>query len=420
MFIRSNLSVNYLSTKRYLSLNNYLLFRIHFILKLVLVLLIVLSVLTSCISSSQNRVLTSGTYRMDSLGEIIPMTVMWYNVENLFDTIDNPYKNDQEFLPLGAKAWHRYRYYQKLNHLSEVIASVPSDRLTSISAISRSSNVTSTGTSIGGDYWQMMPAVIGMCEVESEQCLNDLTNRTMLKQMHYRSIITQSSDARGINIALLYDPTKIRLVNSYCLSVDSTLQTRDILVAKMSVVYQNSASADSLYLLLNHWPSRRGGAKVSSKKRAQVESVLLNEIDKIREKNAKAKIVIMGDFNTYADSKELRLFSHDYSMYRIPTEPASSIHNKLFPSLGTPSKILCEQYVITGSYLYQGRWGSLDHFFVSSNLMHQVEYSTLFVRDWMIDKAKRMGGYQPRRTYLGPRYIGGYSDHLPLLLYLTL
>lgn len=399
------------SVKRNPESNCTILCRHHFVPKLMLILLFVPFILDSCISPSQYNVFASKTFKTDSLSKGLPVTMMWYNVENLFDTIDNPYKNDQEFLPSGVKKWNHYKYHQKLNHLSEVIASTPSDRLILNFGVSQISN--------GSDYWQMIPAVIGMCEVESKQCLNDLTSKTMLKQMHYRSIITQCNDARGINIALLYDPAKVKLVKSYCLSVDSTLHTRDILVAELSVFNQNTVSSDSLYLLLNHWPSRRGGAKISGEKRIQVEGILLNEIDKIREINPKAKIVIMGDFNTYADSRELRIFSYDYLMCRVPSEPVSPIHNKIFPSLSTRSKVLCEQYAITGSYLYQGRWGSLDHFFVSSSLMNHVKYSTLFVRDWMIDKGKRMGGYQPLRTYLGPRYIGGYSDHLPLLLYLS-
>jgi len=374
---------------------------------------VVCSVFNSCapFPCSSNHILISGNYKLNDSSQGLPMTMMWYNVENLFDTIDNPFKNDQEFLPSGSKQWHRYKYVQKLNHLSEVIASIPSDQL-----------MTDTAPPIpndGSNYWQMMPAVIGMCEVESKQCLDDLTNRTMLKPMHYRSIITHSSDARGINIALLYDPMKLRLIKSYSLHVDSTLHTRDILVAEMSVFNPKSLSRDSLYLFLNHWPSRRGGPKVSEQKRIRVEQVLINEIQKVRRKNKTAKMIVMGDFNTYASSKELSIFTRDYLMCRLPAEPKSTIHNKMFPSVETRSKILCDEYAITGSYLYQGRWGSLDHVFISPNLVEHVEYSTLFVRDWMLDKGKRLGGYQPRRTYLGPRYIGGYSDHLPLLLYLT-
>jgi len=367
--------------------------------------------LCSCAPCLKCNCLTVQKCRLDSLTQGLPITMMWYNVENLFDTIDNPHKNDQEFLPSGLKEWHRYRYYQKLNHLSEVIASIPSDRLTSLSETCEVNNES--------DFWQMLPAVIGLCEVESKECLNDLTSKTMLNQLHYRSVITQCSDARGINIALLYDPTKVTLIKSYFLSVDSTLQTRDVLVAEIVIPNRQKELSDSLYLFLNHWPSRRGGSKASGKKRIQVANALAKEIHKVRERNTKAKILIMGDFNTYANSKELSMFSSNSLMYRVPTEPVSSIHKKIFSSLTTRSSILCNQYAIRGSYMYQGRWGSLDHFFVSSNLINNITYSTLFVRNWMIDKGKRLGGYQPRRTYLGPRYIGGYSDHLPLLLYLS-
>ncbi|MBT6836711.1 MAG: hypothetical protein HOA61_11765, partial [Bacteroidetes bacterium] len=195
--------------------------------------------------------------------------IMFYNVENLFDTLDDPRTNDNDFLPNGSYNWHSYRYYDKLNKIAKVVLAT------------------------GG--WDDID-LIGLCEIENRKVLDDLVFHTPLKSNKYEIIHKESPDRRGIDVALLYSRDKFKPIyyafTKIIFPFDSSIRTRDILYAKGVVL-----NRDTLHLFVNHWPSRRGGKEVSEKRRVYVASVLREKVDSILKHNASSNIVIMGDFN---------------------------------------------------------------------------------------------------------------------------
>jgi len=203
--------------------------------------------------------------------------VMFYNVENLFDTFDNPEKDDNDFLPEGAMRWTAGRYYNKLNNIAKVI--------------------TSAGE------WDT-PALVGLCEVENEKVMKDLTQYSPLRKMNYRSIITNSPDTRGINVALLYQRDKFKYLehNTYTIrfSYNARKRTRDILHVTGQVSMQ-----DTLDVFVCHFPSRRGGETESEQDRLFVASVLKAKSDSLMQIRKNACIVIMGDFNDEPSNRSL-------------------------------------------------------------------------------------------------------------------
>jgi len=302
--------------------------------------------------------------------------VMFYNVENLFDTINDPHKNDEEFLPTGIKRWNSYRYYKKLNQLSKVISAV--------------------------GEWDT-PALIGLCEVENERTLDDLTQHTPLRKMQYRYLIADSPDDRGIDVALLYQRDKFKYISHECIRIDfpknPKKKTRDVLHVTGQVI-----TGDTLDIFVCHFPSRRGGQAVSEPDRIQAAQSVRSEIDQIISIRKKPNILIMGDFNDEPSSRSISgaLIGDDTILYN------------LFAEIEKTSPI--------GSYKFQGNWELLDQIIVSSHLLQPnnpfhvlaqsaqiVDFDFLLIQD-------ANGGKRPRKTFNGPRYEGGYSDHLPVFV----
>lgn len=271
--------------------------------------------------------------------------VMEWNVENLFDTDDDPQKNDNDFLPSSERRWTPRRYWQKLNDVGKTIMAVGK-----------------TG----------LPDVIGLCEVENDSVMHRLTQRSALRNTGYSYIMTSSGDARGIDCALMYQPLHFGLTEWRAIRVPSARHgfspTRDILYAKGSV-----GKSDTLHVLVCHAPSQRGGQK-GKRHRQLVMATLQAVIDSLRGKN----VVVMGDFNSQG----------------VQLRNMRSLKSR------------------NGTYRYQGDWEQLDYIFVTPRLKCDTMSVARF--PFLLEKNKRYGGYQPRRTYRGPAYHGGISDHLPI------
>ena len=295
------------------------------------------------------------------------LTFVEYNVENIFDTRHDEGKQDEEYLPEATRQWTEKRYWKKLDRIGKSILSTSEDGI---------------------------PDLIALCEVENDQTLTDLTKRSLLRNAGYEYVMTQSPDARGVDVALMYSPYTFGLIRSYGLHVDTIpgmKPTRDILYACGAL-----QSGDTLHVFVVHAPSRHGGEKASRPFRMQAANRLLQSVDSIRMISPDARILISGDFNDYYDSPAvLHIARHD---------------------LKNISKEAKGCYGVKGTYRYKGEWNSLDHILVSSYILNKVDTVFIHSPKFLLEKDKFYGGYLPRRTYKGMKYQKkGFSDHLPLV-----
>ncbi len=338
-------------------------------------LILLLITLNAC---SQSK---SDYHELSLPKKITSFSVGFYNVENLFDTIDDPEIIDEEYLPSAEKEWNSVRYNHKLQNLSKVISS---------------------------ENKKQLPLFIGLCEIENETVLRDLINQPNLKKGDYEYIHYDSPDQRGIDVGLIYQKKYAVVKNSKKISVSlpEGKPTRDILMVEL-VLYNN----ESIYVFVNHWPSRRGGEQESEINRITAAKTLKKEVDSILEKNSSANIIIMGDFN---DSP----FNNSILSYLKADTTVSE--NQLF----NVSYSLAKNKV--GTHNYQGEWAMLDQIIISQNMLsnnsklrlkepqvHILNY------EWMMYEHPKYKDLRPNRTYSGNTYHGGYSDHLPVFIKLT-
>lgn len=309
--------------------------------------------------------------------------VMFYNVENLFDTKDDPAKNDDEFLPDGGMRWTNYKYWEKLRNITRVI------------------------TAVGG---MQSPALVGLCEVENDSVIFDLTRRSPLRAQGYEYIITNSPDQRGVDVALLYQRHQFNLLekNEYeiIFSDKAARPTRNLLHAVGKVI-----NGDTIDVFVCHWPSRSGGQQESEPARLDAARLLRAKTDSIFAIRQRANIVIMGDFNDHPDNKSLYETLGAEGLkgpYRN-----HSLYNMFYHRMRENE---------FGTYSFQGRWEILDQFIVSGNLLTQDNplriknnSAHVFKADFLL-RDGRYGNKEPFRTHLGPRYLGGFSDHLPIFM----
>ena len=293
-------------------------------------------------------VMQSAVLAQDSL------TIVSYNVENLFDCEHDTLKNDSSFLPHGLHRWNYHHYQTKLNRIAQVLVNISG--------------------------WESA-ALVGLCEVENKRCLRDLCYR--LRRFHYQYVHYESDDERGIDVALLYDSTKVKILNSktLCVPLENDV-TRDILYVKALI-----EGKDTLHAMVCHLPSQLGGSATTSKKRQIAKQVIQNEINTILHVQPKANVVVMGDMNSEAIDDLLGM-------------------NNLMIDLEKEG---------IGTHKYQGMWSCLDQFYVSSALKNTTRAS-VFSPEWLLEEDTKYLDYQPKRTYVGYRYHNGYSDHLPIVL----
>lgn len=305
--------------------------------------------------------------------------VMFYNVENLFDCRHDEGKNDSEFLPEGSRKWTGYRYYRKLTNIAKVI------------------------TAVG--EWDA-PGLIGLCEVENDSVMSDFTLRSLLRKEKYRYVMTNSPDERGIDVALLYrrDVFKLLQTNPIRISLRNNKKTRDIL--HVAGLLQSN---DTLDVFVCHFPSRSGGEKISEGYRSFAAKILRKNVDSIYRCRSNPAVLIMGDFNDCPYNTSL----YHVLNAREPVEPISStaLYNLFFNYVKQKR----------GTYKYRGKWEMLDQIIVSGNLLNKHDrihvgenFGKIFFNDFLLEHDPFDSGKRPFRTYFGPKYNGGYSDHLPV------
>ncbi len=292
---------------------------------------------------------------------------MELNCENLFDTVDNPLKQDDDFTPTGAYRWSTARYWLKIKHLGQEILSC-------------------------GEYSDAIdwPSLVAVSEVENGQVLEDLTEHSALKNGGYGYVVTDSPDERGINVGLLYRKELFELENVVSHGVGEfkgSRPTRDILSVELRM-----QDGQALNIFAIHLPSKRGGAQ-AERYRMHVLGVLNNAIDSLLMVNPEAQYIVAGDFNTGDLPKNERWVDISYGL------------------TGT--------HGAKGSYKYKNLWENLDHIMVSANLSGS---STCWLNDnpALLTEDEDYGGVKIKRNYWGPKWSNGYSDHLPMVAIIDL
>lgn len=320
--------------------------------------------------------------------DTLSFRVVSYNVENLFDCRHDTLKNDYEFLPDAVRHWNYTKYKMKLDNIARTI------------------------TAAGG--WTP-PALVALCEVENDSVLRDLTRRSVLREAGYRYVTTNSPDQRGIDVALLYQRDRFKLISYQGISIPyisgkkKFRPTRDILhVCGMLLNH------DTLDVFVVHLPSRSGGAKESEPYRLHAARQLKATADSIYLHRHHPQILIMGDFNDYPDNASVSKIVSA----KAPPQDKNSLQPQRFYHLLARKATTQKNF---GSYKYQGEWGLLDHIIVSGTLLQpDTDFCTseskadIFRPSFLLTDDKKYGGVQPFRTYYGMKYQGGYSDHLPV------
>lgn len=313
--------------------------------------------------------------------------VMFYNVENLFDIIDNPETLDEEFTPGSEKAWNNDKYEKKLRDIASVILAVDNKDL---------------------------PEIIGLCEVENEKVLQDLVGLRVLKKAGYGIVHYESPDERGIDCALLYREDKFRVLSSKAIPVifpfDSTATTRDILY-----VAGRTHDGELLHFFVNHWSSRREGERETQPKRLFCAVNLRKEVDAIMNREAAAKIIIMGDFNDEPTNRSV--FEMLLANNKRKNAGSRELYNLMYDMHNTGNE---------GSYNFQGKWNMLDQIIVSGSVLNKKDGwhtdfggAHILKEEFMLYHNKERNQYVPDRTYGGPNYYGGVSDHFPVYISLV-
>lgn len=348
----------------------------------------------------------------EEMKEILLLLVMFWNVENYFDPFDSGVAADEAFTPRGEKFWNWKKFEKKRDDLAKTILLV-------------------------GEEYGVFPALVGLCEVENWFVLNRLVNHTPLARVGYKIIHKDSPDPRGIDVALLYNPNVFRVLGVKFIplrmgTADSILPSRLILYARGVV-----NDLDTLHCFVNHWPSKLGGEKRSLPRRMLASGTLKMHTDSILRRNRQANILLMGDFNDRPGSLPLKNL---VGLDNLAEPFGQKRRRELAPEgRGRPE-------FSAGTHKYKGRWELIDQFLVSESLAPEragkqestegsegVEVSDgrpagfrwmyckgesmqIFRHPFLLQRDKIYLGDELRKTLSGPRYLGGVSDHLPIVL----
>lgn len=312
------------------------------------------------------------------------VAIGYYNLENLFDTIDSEGVAEGDFLPNGAKKWNAERYFYKLDQMARVLSEIATDK-------------TPDGL-----------AIFGISEVENRFVVEDLVKTEALKDRNYQVVHYNSPDRRGIDVALVYNPDYFELTNSYSapfVMADTNFKSRDQLVVT------GLLKGEEVHFQVNHWPSRGGGEKRSRPKRIAAADLSRSLADSLLAINPNAKVMIMGDFND--DPVDLSVAKH-----LMATDDKSKLAEGYFynPFMSKFKKGI-------GSLAYRDSWNLFDQIIMTPAIVSEERSSwtyfksEIFKKPYMINQEGRYKGY-PKRSFVGNKFQGGYSDHLPVYIYL--
>lgn len=317
------------------------------------------------------------------------INIAFYNVENLFDTENNPFTFDDDRTPDGNDVWTQEKYQDKLRKLARVIPE------------------------IGSDISKQAPVIVGICEIENRRVLEDLINNPQLKAHNYGIVHYESPDRRGIDVALLYRKDIFRLENSVSHELliynskepDKRVYTRDQLVVSGKI------DNEKLHFIVNHWPSRSGGETASSYKREKAAALNKVILDSIFKKEPLAKVISMGDFNDDPTNKSFK------EILKTKGDPDGLSPHQLY----NPMERMLKKGM--GTLAYRDGWNLFDQILISGALTgkdysgFQFYKAGIFNKKYLITESGQYKGY-PFRSYGYSGYQGGYSDHFPVYIYL--
>jgi predicted extracellular nuclease len=304
-------------------------------------------------------------------------TIVFYNVENLFDIYDDKFVSDTEFTPHGDKKWTEERYHRKIDALGNVIANIKSH-----------------------------PIIVGLTEVENEAVVQDLIMSEKLRHHNYSIIHQDSPDNRGIDLCLFYDKKYVTEISHEFLRIsfdwNRDIKTRDVLFFRCEIAHEN------FWIIVNHWPSRRDGAKETEDKRVHVARAVRQKIEEIMDVYPEDKMLIMGDFNDEPVDRSVTQI--------LKAKTSKNIKSDEFYNLMTePDK------QEKGTSTHMGEWLMIDQIMINRNFLHNSnEGISIKNNQGIIYSApdvlycRANGQCKPNQTYAGDHYVGGVSDHLPV------
>jgi hypothetical protein len=314
-----------------------------------------------------------------------PSLIGFYNLENYYDTVDNPIVDDEEFLPNSERHYNTRIFLDKVDRLSSVISQM--------------------GTDINPDGL----AILGVAEIENDTVLNILVNHKSLKSRKLKIVHYDSPDRRGIDVGLLYNPKYFTPLYSEPLFVQLPGGSKDAFYTRDILYVKGILDGDTIHVMVGHWPSRSGGEERSIPARAAAAAVVKGVVDSLMAVNIQSKIVIMGDLND---------------------DPISPSLTKVLKAKGSTSGLKDGDLYNPwfdfykrgiGTLAYQDAWGLFDQVVISKAWLEKGQpgyhfyKATIFNREFLVQQTGRYKGY-PKRTWDGTTYNYGYSDHFPVFV----
>lgn len=312
----------------------------------------------------------------------------FYNLENLFDYENDTLKNDEEYLPDGENAWTKERYEEKIANMAFVISKIGTD-------------LTPYGASI-----------LGVSEIENRRVLEDLVKHPLIKSRNYQIVHFDSPDRRGVDVGMIYNPDHFKPLVSTSIPFDYVKEDGDSLITRDILYVSGKLDDEIIHLMVNHWPSRRGGEETTAKFRNRGAEICNNYIDSLIKMDVNAKVFVMGDMNDNPDNESVRSIIPAKADREELNE--GDVYNPMYNKF---KKGL-------GSNAYRDNWSLFDQILVTEEVTNKDQdgyflYKTeIFKENFMIRRKGQYKGY-PKRTFGGDEYLGGYSDHFPVYVYLT-
>jgi hypothetical protein len=313
------------------------------------------------------------------------IVVGFWNVENLYDTVNDPAIDDEEFLPQAASKWGSERYTKKIHNTAFAISKMGIEENTDGAAI------------------------LGLAEIENKKVLEDLVKDPQIKNRKYQIVQYNSPDQRGIDVAFLYNPKYFKLMSSSVHAVklpgDSAKPTRDELLVN------GVLNGQPVHVLVCHWPSRRGGEKESAINRNTAATVAKGIIDSLRKSEKNARVFVMGDLNDDPTDESVK------KTIGTTDDPATASPTLMYNPM---EKVLAGGQ---GTLSYKNKWNLFDQIIISEGLVKKegakYSYSSVHINNIPeVQETEEKYKGQPLRTYVGKKYLGGYSDHFGVYLIL--
>jgi hypothetical protein len=312
--------------------------------------------------------------------------VAFYNLENLFDTINTEGVNDEDFTPQGLNKWTSERYWIKINRMAEAISRIGED-----------------------DGIKGGPAILGVSEIENRSVLKDLVSHPLLKSSNYQIVHYDSPDLRGVDVAMLYQPRYFRVTSSDSPELLIFNENNERVYTRDQLVVTGLFDGEEISIIVNHWPSRSSGETITRPRRNEAATLTRHLVDSLLIINKNAKVVIIGDLNDDPVNESLRKY------LRASDNPDKLKEGELFNCMYP----LFKKGI--GSLYYRDGLNLFDQIIVTPALLGKDYSSYKFYKTRVFNKPfliQADGQYKdyPLRSYVGTTFQGGYSDHFPVYI----